>query len=192
MTDNKENPDQVQQSSFANLNAMVLAIEWEISDESMNSLISEINRLKKIYKDNKIIYSFLQLHGSVSKYIRSKKVNSHPDSINLLHSIYRGLEKVVTSPQITRAEAKMILSAEVKKFKELKQRVIQAKSDVQGRTDKKPDNGETPADTIKEVITVETPLSHDALGFMLEEIKKTMRAEFAVLRKELKSWQPEK
>ena len=187
MNDNKKNPDQVQQSSFANLNAMVLAIEWEITDEIMNSLISEINRLKKIHKDNKIIYSFLQLNDSIGKYIRSKKVNSHPDSINLLHSIYRGLEKVAASPEMTKAEMKMILSAEVEKFKELKQRIIQAKKDAQGKTDEKPGNGEKPADTIKEVITVEPPLSHDAISFMLEEIKKTIKNEFADLKKELKT-----
>ncbi len=181
-----------QNSSFTELSAIILSIEWEITDQTMNSLISEINRLKKIHKDNKIIYSFLQLNGSVGKYIRSEKVNSHPDSINLLHSIYRGLEKVTTTPEITKAEMKMILSAEVKKFKELKQRVVQAKSDVQGKTDEKPDNGEKPADTIKEAITVEPPLSRDAFGFMLEEIRKTIKAEFENLRKELKSWQPEK
>ena len=181
-----------QDSSFTELSAIILSIEWEITDQTMNSLISEINRLKKIHKDNKIIYSFLQLNGSVGKYIRSKKVNSHPDSINLLHSIYRGLEKVATTPEITKAEMKMILSAEVKKFKELKQRVVQTKSDVQGKTDKKPVNGEKPASAVKEVITVEPPLSHDALGFMLEEIRKTIKAEFESLRKELKSWQPEK
>ncbi|MEA3279280.1 MAG: hypothetical protein U9Q38_01580 [Thermodesulfobacteriota bacterium] len=171
-----------QDSSFTELSAIILSIEWEITDQTMNNLISEINRLKKIHKDNKIIYSFLQLNSSVGKYIRSEKVNSHPDSINLLHSIYRGLEKVATSPEMTKADMKMILSAEVEKFKELKQRVIQAKSNVQDKTDEKP------ADTIKKVLTVEPPLSHDALGFMLEEIRKTIKAEFANLRKELKSW----
>ena len=181
-----------QDSSFTELSAIILSIEWEITEQTMNSLISEINRLKKIHKDNKIIYSFLQLNGSVGKYIRSEKVNSHPASINLLHSIYRGLEKVATSPEMTKADMKMILSAEVEKFKELKQRVIHAKSDVRDKTDKKPANGEKPADTIKKVITVEPPLSHDALGFMLEEIKKTIKNEFADLKKELKSWQPEK
>ena len=108
-----------QDSSFTELSAIILSIEWEITDQTMNSLISEINRLKKIHKDNKIVYSFLQLNGSLGNYIRSKKVNSHPDSINLLHSIYRGLEKVATTPEITKAEMKMILSAEVEKFKEL-------------------------------------------------------------------------
>lgn len=181
-----------QDSLFTELKANILSIEWEITDQTMNSLISEINRLKRIHKDNKIIYSLLKLSGEIGKYIRSKKVNSHPDSINLLQSIYRGLEKVEATPEITKAEMKMILSAEVKKFKGLQQRVIQAKSDVQGKTDKKPGNGEKPASGVKEVITVEPPLSLDALGLMLEEIRKAIRAEFAGLRKELKSWQSEK
>ncbi len=182
MSDKSTHP---QDSAFTELNAIILSIEWEITDQTMNNLISEINRLKKIHKDNKIIYSFLQLNGSIGKYIRSKKVNSHPDSINLLHSIYRGLEKVATSPEMTKAEMKMILSAEVEKFKELKQRIIQTKNDAQGKTDEKPGNGEKPAAT-KEVITVEPLLSHDALNSMLEEIKKTIKNEFADLKKELK------
>jgi len=123
---NHKSPADPQEFPFTNLKATLLSIEWEITDDILNELIAEINRLKEIYPDNKIIFSFLQLHGSVGKYIRSKKVTAHPDSINLLHSIYGALEKVAVSPGMSEAEERRILSAEVDKFKALKEQIILA------------------------------------------------------------------
>ncbi len=192
MTDNKKNSDQVQKSSFSNLDAIILSIEWEITEQTMTGLISEINRLKKIYKNNRIIYSFLQLHDSVAKYIRAKKVNSHPDSIKLLHSIYNALNKVTTSSEMTETKMKSILSAEVKKFKELKQKVISNVTSLPKEVGAKPTSIARPqqlqkkGDYRKSEIEAEAVTFDKALGFVLEELKKTIKTEFAALRKELK------
>jgi len=127
-TNLKNSPDQ-QDSPLTNLNAILLSIEWEITDEILTGLMAEIERLKDIYQDDKILFSFLQLHGSVGKYINTKKVTAHPDSIKLLHSVYYGLEKVVQTPEMSEAEKKRLLSDEVEKFKALKEQILIAKKD---------------------------------------------------------------
>ena len=139
------------ESPFTDLNAIVLSIEWEITDQIMTGLIAEINKLKEIYRNDKILYSFLKLQGSVGKYISSKKVTALPDSIKLLHSIYGGLEKVAQSPEMSYAEKKRMLSAEVNKFKALKEQIILANKGVSERMDIKPGEETRPVTPTEEI-----------------------------------------
>ena len=62
----------LQDSPFTDLNAIVLSIEWEITDQIMKRLITETDSLMKIQLDNKIIISLLKLLRSVGSYIYSK------------------------------------------------------------------------------------------------------------------------
>lgn len=239
-----ENKLFLQAYSFTNLKAIIHSIEWEITDQIMTGLIAEINKLKEIYRNDKILYSFLKLQGSVGKYISSKKVTALPDSIKLLHSIYDGLEKVAQSPEMSDAEKKRMLSAEVNKFKALKEQIILANKGVFERMDIKPgeetrpvtpteeikprsletseipektvarEDQEVPSkipaqklaaedtDTKKDLelpgLTIKkstrpkmNPMMHqnEMLAFVLEEIKKIIKAEFTTLKEELKLWE---
>lgn len=110
-----------------NLKAIVLSVEWEITDETMMRLIEESDRLAKIYRDNKVVYSLLKLLDSVGRYVNAKKANSHPDSIKLLHSIHDNLQQVATAKTITESQSRKLLSTEIEKFKNLKQ-LLQTKA----------------------------------------------------------------
>jgi hypothetical protein len=175
--------------SFAHLKAVVLSIEWEITDQVLDSMLSEISRLKEVYADDKILLAFLQLHGSVGQYIRSKKVTAHPDAIRLLHSIYQSLEKVVTTPDVSEKEKKRSLSDEVKRFKQLKEKVLFIKKGVSGEDTTRieefkpsePEREKMPAPETN--FTSLVSISHD-----LNEIKKIIKAEFAALKEELELW----
>ena len=127
-----------QESPILDLNAIVLSIEWEITDEILARFIDEISRLKTLYNDDLILSSFLKLHGSVGKYLSIQKVNAHPDSIRLLQSLFVGFEKVVNSPEMKDVEKKKILSAEVTKFKQLREQVLLAPKGVPPKKDIKP------------------------------------------------------
>ncbi len=99
-------PASHKESPLIELNAIVLSLDWEITDENLDKLLHEIERLKTLYKESRLPYMFLQLHGSVGKYIASKKVDAHPDSIKLLHSVHAGLERVLTNPDMDEMEKK--------------------------------------------------------------------------------------
>ncbi len=185
--------------AFMELNAILLSIEWEITDGIMKRFMAEIDRLKHIYKNDKIIFSFLQLHGSVGKYIRAKRVTAHPDSINLLHSIHKGLNQVIDSSVVSESEKKKVLATEINRFKELKQRILVQQKDISekngpsthisaiGKTATK--SGLKPApDVDKRNDYVLSPLSQDMLAFILEEIRKTIQSEFAAIREEIRRW----
>jgi len=193
----------VKESAFTNLQAIVLSIEWEITDQTMDRLIAETDKLMKIYKDNRSVFSLLKLLNSVGKYINAKKANAHPNSINLLHSVNASIQKVGTSAAITKAEINKILSDEVAKFNQLKQQLLTGTGPLP-KTEKKPAEKTEPkpvetAPTAQESNTQQakrqkdlptpkqsTLSSQDALLVSIEEIKKLIKEEFKTLREELK------
>ncbi len=177
-----------QEYLLTELNAILLSIEWEITDEILKGLSAEIERLKEICRDDKILFSFLQLHGSVGKYLSSKKVTAHPDSIKLLHSIYDGLEKVVKSPAMSKAEKRLVLTAEVNKFKALKKQILLSKKEASRRMTIKSSETLTPPAQDDKISAQEseTKINSQDLAVIIEEIKKIIKAEFKALREELK------
>jgi hypothetical protein len=185
---NDQNNASPQEYPLTELNAILLSIEWEITDEILQGLSAEIERLKESYRDDKILFSFLQLHGSVGKYISSKKVTAHPDSIKLLHSIYDVIEQVVKSPAMSAADKKRLLTTEVNKFKALRKQILLAKKEASREMTIKPSETLTsPAQDDKiSAQESEAKIKSQDLAVIIEEIKKIIKVEFKALRAELK------
>lgn len=113
----------VEETPLKDLKSTVLSIEWEITDDIMGKFLDQVEKLKKEYPDDKIIQMFLQLLGSVGRYIKVKKASADPDVVKLLNSAYAGLEKVLLTEEISETERKKLLVVEVNKFKKLKERL---------------------------------------------------------------------
>jgi flagellar biosynthesis regulator FlbT len=193
--DESADPSFGETSPFAELNAIVLSIDWEITDDIMQKFITETNRLRAVFKSDEVINKLLQLHGSVGKYISSKKVNAHPDSIKLLHSIFVSLQKLTHTPQIDRDEKKQILTKEINSFKALKSHIISTKSTQPGITkdpvDKKNQKEALPGvSTMQDTDATITPVleeeSGEAFASAINDLKQLIRNEFAALRKDMK------
>ena len=191
-----------QDSKLYDLKAIILSIEWEISDDIMTRLIAETDRLMKIYRDNKVVLSLLKLLDSVGKYIKAKKATAHPDSIKLLHSVHANLQRVATSENLTESQISQILSAEIVKFKNLKQQLL-AKAEQAPLKDKKPATKTAPVKTPAPVERTQTATPpreipapapadtrsgkpQDPVLQAIDELKKLIQEEFKSLREELK------
>lgn len=177
------------------LRATILSLDWEITDATLNRLLSEISHLKTVYQNDKLPFMFLQLLGSIGKYISVKKVKAHPDSIKMLHSVYAGFEQVLLNAEISDLEKKKILSNEVRQFKSLKQRIrhtspepvtavripdiaspVLPSEPSAGKPP--PTKGVTPSSLPGEQVSIET---------MLTEIRKVIRDEFEAVKTELRA-----
>jgi len=174
-------------SPIRNLKALVFSIDWEITDETMVDFLTETKRLQKKYKDDKVLSLFLKLHESIGKYIKAKKARAHPDSIKFVASVYKSFEKVLLSPGMKGNQKKQLLNTEVKKFKDFKQRVLIR------------DSAGAPAATAESAAGVDvrvvqpvsgaglSPESKEAIDYMVEQIKKEIKAEFHTLRQIIKN-----
>jgi len=112
-----------------NLKAVLLSIDWEITDSTMDSLLNEIKSVEYVYAEDKIILTFLQLLGSVGRYVKANKGKAHPEATRVINSVYEALEKAALTEGISRAEKEKMLLAEVAKFKKLKELVMLRKAE---------------------------------------------------------------
>ena len=185
-------------SELRELKAFVLSIDWEINDEIMTGMMEQIKKLGPLYKNDRILMMFLQLLGSIGKYIKTKKSNAHPKSIKLLNSVYYSLEKAAHSPNLSDDDRKQLLQEEINSFQELKKEIALKKgvsvSEKMGKTaieedavesqeSREPD-GEKKMEPAKPA-TIDMP---PELAAAIEEIKKTIRREIQSLKEELRLW----
>ncbi|MDM8524437.1 hypothetical protein QUF80_13800 [Desulfococcaceae bacterium HSG8] len=194
----KTEAPQTQDLLTNDLKSVVLSLEWEITDQVMQKLGEEVEKLKEICKSDKIVIAFLQLLDSLGKYIQKKQAGAHPDSISLLNSVYENLETVMLSPDLSDSAKKKMLVNEVNKYKKLK---VIITSDPRKIQPPAPEPEEVEKETDPDVIGTDfsgdtddddgfpTGMnSHQDVIGALEEINRTIKAEFRALREELKLW----
>ena len=201
-----ENGGNLDDHPFRELKALLLSIEWEITDHAMDSLINEIRNQETACQDDRILVTFLQLLGSVAKYIKVNKSKAHPKATRVISLVYTALEKVALSEDMAQAEKEKILLEEVGRFKRLKEEVKVRKEEIKaqvsvrmtGISDRlERDMVVTPAEEIPRALEQEKVRDqpdigrippHEAFAHALEEIKEVIRAEFKALRAEIRLW----
>jgi pilus assembly protein FimV len=104
---------------LSDLKAIVLGIDWEITESDLERLRDEVQRLKEVFAGSQPKQIFLQGLDALAAYIRVHKGGAHADAFKLLHSFVAGLEKIVTVP-MSFDEEKKILLPQVEKFHEFK------------------------------------------------------------------------
>lgn len=166
------------------LKAIVLSLDWEISDESMNAFINQIDKLSIMYKDDKVYMAFLSILGSLGRYIKQRKVDSHPDAIKILISVFNSLEKIVLSKDIIDTEKNIILTQEIKKYNSLKQDLINRKI-VEKKTDQQSQMSKNAKDN--ETISIHLENLERLFDKKIEQMMKMIKNEFIALRKEIKT-----
>ncbi len=168
----------VKEYPLKELKAIILSIDWEITDDIMNRLADQVVGLKKRYKDDRIVFMLLQLLGSIGEYIRTNRGKSHPDSFKFLNSLFKKLDKVVRTEGLTESEKKKILSVEVNKYKVLKDKLSSRKYVAQKGKHVKP--------AVKAKAEKTDSLPIEAFADAMDQIRQLIRSEFDSLREELR------
>ncbi len=182
-------------SPLTTLKSIVLSMDWEINDSILTDFVQELIRLKTIFKNDIIVVKCLQLLEAIGKYILQKKAETHPDSIRLLQFIYRDLEILLLSKGISESAKRSILADEIAQFKKLKEKLSEPSkpsSDDYSIKTLKPYASSVPTNAgqpLPRAMTEQEPLPpHEAFLYAVEEMKKTIQAEFSAIRAELKLW----
>jgi hypothetical protein len=130
---------QVAVSDIENLKAVILAIDWEISDENLNRFDQELSSQLERFKPYNIHYTLLQILNSTGRYVAAQKAKAHADSIYFLRSVFAGFESLIANPGMPLKEKKQVLEAELKKFNAFKAKVTQRQKTVQAELVPAPD-----------------------------------------------------
>jgi len=192
------------------LKAVLLSIDWEITDSTMDSLLNEVKNVEYVYSEDKIILTFLQLLGSIGRYVKANKGRAHPEATRVINSVYEALEKVALTEGMARPEKEKMLLEEVAKFRKLKEQVMLRKVEKKEPVVAEATPPPAPQPEEEKVLMTESPPQeesqvetrpearfaemspHEAFAYALEEIKDVIRAEFRALRAEIKLWRESK
>ena len=179
-------------SPLRELRAIVLSIDWEITDEAMTRFIDQVDRLRQTYKDDRLLLAFLQLLRPLGRYIKANKGRCLPEAIQLLNSVYTNFEKVATTDSMPREQKKKILMAEVVRFKGLKEQIVAQQGRhtprrAAGAPSPRKSAGDAPRPIAAEAGPATVTLSREDLTYLVSELTQAMRAEFDALRSELRT-----
>lgn len=170
------------------LKALLLSVDWEITDSSMENLTDELESLEGFYSNDKIILTFLRLIRTVARYIKIRKGQSHANAAALLSSLYNSLEGIALSKGMSRKEKEKILLQEVEKFQKMKEEVIRQGKEKEAKAPQgkaaSPDEG-VAAPVERAAPDFERMTPQEAVRHALQEIKELIRTEFKALREEI-------
>lgn len=116
------------QSLLSNMDSLMLTLDWEISDETMGSFLSEVASLKSSLSQDRLLASFLKILQSLGKYIQKRKGQTHPEAFTLLQSVYADFKNAVESEEIPAKQKKELLLKDIEKYNALKSKISETKS----------------------------------------------------------------
>ena len=135
----------INDNEINDLKAVILAIDWEISDTTLESFKNVITTLLSKLKYYKIHYAFLKIIHSIVKYIGTQQANAHNDSISFLHSVFKNFEQIVQHPEMSYEEKKLILETDIKEFQAFKNKIFQGNKKNQTNDNTSEDESIAPA-----------------------------------------------
>ena len=112
-------------SPLTDLKSIVLSLDWEITNETLENLANEIHRLEgeENFQADKVSLVYLQGLAKIGQYVLSEGAKTHPNAIKLLLTFYYDFEKILSSDTITGTEITALLKADVRKFKILQYQI---------------------------------------------------------------------
>jgi len=125
----------INDTDITNLKAVILAIDWEISDITLQNFEEVVNNLLSKLKNYKIHHTFLKIIHSTGRYIGKQKANAHKDAISFLRSIFENFEIIIQTPDMSYTDKKQVLEIEITRFHEFKQKISRQKSRAHLRKD---------------------------------------------------------
>jgi len=156
------------------LKALVLGIDWEITDRELNSLRQEVVRLQEEFVDNRPAIILLQGIGSLAAYIKAKKSNAHADAFGVLHFFYESLERLAVEAK-TFEEGKAILFPAVERFNEFKALIGSTISSSDEEEIEEESREEAPAELSHGIVPALAGVPQDVQqGFQAEEEARTL------------------
>jgi hypothetical protein len=196
----REEDPQPQDDPLRKLKATVLSLEWEITDEVISALMSELDGLKRTLEGDQAAQVFLQLLLALGSYVRAKRGKAHPHTLDALSEVFNNFEEALSSGTAA-AVKKKLLHKSVERFKHLKQEIALKKAETVKKVENKdgPAKEETPQAPFhkqKWEISKESwealmqsnqnvALSVEALVRNMEEIAELFRSQYDALREEM-------
>ncbi|MDA8133529.1 MAG: hypothetical protein M0T82_02805 [Desulfobacteraceae bacterium] len=135
----------VKEMDLDKLKAVILAIDWEISEGTLQHFGTVVREFLSVYHQDKIYHHFLKIIQSLGNYIGARKADAHPDAISFLRSVFDTFEKMTQTPALSYQNKKEILESQIHQFNELKARLSKEKQKLRPGSDMREEEYLSPA-----------------------------------------------
>lgn len=110
----------IENQDLNDLKEVILAIDWEISETTLQNFEKVVSRLLLKTKKHKIYYTFLKIIHSTGRYIATQKANAQTESTSFLQSVLDDFCTIVDNSDMEIDEKKRILESVINRFQEFK------------------------------------------------------------------------
>ena len=198
---------------LAELKTLILSIDWEITDEVLETFLQQLKDLKLTYEHDRIVLTFLQILNSLGDYIKTNRAMSHPKTFKILNSVFYSLDTVVLSKDMEETEKKKTLRAEINRYNQLRAQIRQGKTEAVSAITKKKkikkkeeelgvatteasnvvkEKLATAEQSQEPIVVNRLQYSDTNLAEAVREIKQYIHAEIKALKEEIKSLRDQK
>ncbi|MDL2286235.1 hypothetical protein LJC24_02185 [Desulfococcaceae bacterium OttesenSCG-928-F15] len=116
------------------LNALLLSIDWEVEDKTLGRYLEKIHQIRSAHLEDKVIVHFFQMLDSLGRYLRSRKVRAHPETIRIMQEIQAGLGQILdTKRELSEDEKRALLKIAYKRFQTFKDLISAAPQGKAGK-----------------------------------------------------------
>ncbi len=141
------------------LKAVILSIDWEISDKTLENFESVLTNFLSKLQPYKIHHTFLKIIYTTGRFIGRQKADAPIDAISFLRSVFENFQKIVQTPDMAFKDKKLALETDIHRFHEFKRSISQKKAGPLPAPDISPD---MPASSTPDI----TPdIAEDDTGF---------------------------
>jgi pilus assembly protein FimV len=116
------------------MEATILGLEWEVTDEGLEKFHSEATALRENLRDNREAQVLIQGLQALGAYIREQKTQAHPDSFTILHSFYDALKLVIENKNLSAEQRRQILIEQITSLNSLKEIISRTSAEQEHST----------------------------------------------------------
>lgn len=186
------------------LKALVLSIDWEISEDTVSGFLLELGRLQKMHGADLVNRKWFELLIGIGNYILKRKADIHPEAIRLLHAIFQDVDATFfpdRMPEMQRRARLLERIAEYNRLRDIVRSVAPGERTAESMPAKREASKDTAAESRKQADEyAESAVSradgnlalHDAFVNAMEELRNLVQAEFRALRAEIRLWRADR
>ena len=109
------------------LKAVILSVDWEISDETLRGVDKETAPLMRRLRFHRTLYPFLKIINSLGRYMASKKASVHKDTVSFLQSVFDHFEQAALDPSMSFRDKKQLIGQDIAAFNVFKKKISSSK-----------------------------------------------------------------
>ncbi len=113
----------LEKNDIDDLSSVILAMDWEITDSTINNFDRVVKALSIKVGNHKIFKSYLTIIHNTGRYIGAQKAQAHTDSISFLKTIFERFEYIALSNDLSLLNKKENLDEDIKRFQQFKQKI---------------------------------------------------------------------